>query len=86
MIQEGDNVEEFAEFGRQTGGPYPLTYDHVILCLGVQHDMQFYDESTSKFTTKLPLLVMCGSVLNDRMRGASSADDAAEQEVPSYDA
>ena len=68
MIQEGDNVEEFAEFGRQTGGPYPLTYDHVILCLGVQHDMQFYDESTSKFTTKLPLLVMCGSVLNDRLR------------------
>ena len=33
-----------AEFGLQTGGPYPLTYDHVILCLGWHHDLSVYAE------------------------------------------
>lgn len=34
-----------ARSGRQTGGPYPLTYDHVILCLGWHHDLSIYADA-----------------------------------------
>jgi thioredoxin reductase len=39
-----ERVDDFAEIGRVTGGPYPLTYDHVIFCLGWNQDLSMYDE------------------------------------------
>jgi hypothetical protein len=37
------NVDAFARFARESGSPYPLTYDHVVLCLGWRHDTSIYD-------------------------------------------
>ena len=42
-----ERVDAFAEFGRVTGGPYPLTYDHVIFCLGWNQDLSMYDEDAT---------------------------------------
>ena len=41
-----ERVDDFAKFGQLTGGPYPLTYDHVIFCLGWNQDLSMYDEDT----------------------------------------
>ena len=79
VIQEGDNVDDFAEFGSLTGGPYPLTYDHVILCLGVKHDMRFYDESTTPMmqpNKKYPVMTHAYESLNQPgLFFVSKADD-----------
>eukprot|EP01047_Picozoa_sp_COSAG01_P032598 COSAG01_NODE_2364_length_7819_cov_14.933549_4_plen_990_part_00 len=41
-----ERVDDFARFGQVTGGPYPLTYDHVFFCLGWRQDLSMYDEDT----------------------------------------
>eukprot|EP01045_Picozoa_sp_COSAG04_P002608 COSAG04_NODE_96_length_26486_cov_136.642817_12_plen_147_part_00 len=38
------NVDDFARFAKESGDPYPLTYDHVILAVGWRHDRSIYAE------------------------------------------
>ena len=38
------NVDDFARFAKESGDPYPLTYDHVILAVGWRQDLSIYEE------------------------------------------